>query len=146
MRSSLPSPSESKLDSTHTSPLIQSAVLAEKTFWARPLTNVGTAGAGSGAGALIAPGAAATLLGGNGLACALPTIAAMAIVAVSAPACAKRLENSMRPLSSDPLLPGWQSVRDAPSPQPSVDVSRAEISPHPYEADDCEAFGLDIAG
>ena len=82
-------------DWTHTSPLIQSAVLAEKTFWLRPLTNVGTAGAGSGAGAAIAPGTAATLFGGSGLACAFPTIAAMATVAVSALACAKRLPKSM---------------------------------------------------
>src|SRR4029079_9306467 len=91
-------------DWTQTSPLIQSALLAEKTFWLRPLTNVGTAGAGSGAGAAIAPGTAATDFGGSGLACALPTIAAMASVAVSALACAKRFENSIRPLSSDPLL------------------------------------------
>src|SRR4051812_41776962 len=124
-------------DWTHTSPLIQSALLALKTFWLRPLTNVGTAGAGSGAGAAIAPGTAATLLGGSGLACALPTIAAMASVAVSAPACAKRLEISIRPLPSDPLLAVQQSVGAGPSLQRSTDVPRAEISPHPYNAFSC---------
>ena len=45
IRSSLPSSSLSNDASTHTSPLYQSAGLVEKTACARPLTNVGTAGA-----------------------------------------------------------------------------------------------------
>src|SRR3954469_14683098 len=102
MRSSLPSPSESKLDSTHTSPLIQSAGLVENTFWARPLTNVGTAGAGSGASAAIVPGLTADVFGGSGFACAVPTIAAIATVAVSALACAKRLPRSIPTPLVDP--------------------------------------------
>src|SRR3954453_2559100 len=91
-RSFLPSPSESNSDSTQTSPLIQSAVAVEKTFWDRPLTNVGTAGAGSGAGAAIRPGVVIPL-GGIGFAVALltPTMPASAAVAVIAPARARRL-------------------------------------------------------
>src|ERR1700754_1137549 len=101
MRSSLPSPSVSKLDSTQTSPLIQSAVLAENTFCASPLTNVGTAGAGSGAGADMAPGNVADF-GGIGFADAAPapTTPASATVAVRAPAAARRLPICIR----DPFL------------------------------------------
>src|SRR6266542_3429962 len=51
MRSSLRSLSLSNGAWTQTSPLDQSAGLVEKTAWARPLTNVGTAGCGAGAGA-----------------------------------------------------------------------------------------------
>src|SRR3954452_25583227 len=92
-------------DCTQTSPLIQSAVFAEKTFWLRPLTNVGTAGAGSGAGAAIRPGLADDAFGGSGVACAVPTIAAIATVTVSALACAKRLPKSIQ----TPLVkPSWR--------------------------------------
>src|SRR4051795_6748815 len=101
MRSSLPSPSESKLDSTQTSPLIQSAGALENTFCARPFTNVGTAGAGSGAGAAATPGNVA-VFGGSGFAVAplTPTTPASAAVAVIAPALARRFGISIpRPLS-----------------------------------------------
>src|SRR4051812_42522357 len=89
MRSSLPSPSLSKLDSTHTSPLTQSAGVAEKTFCDMPLANVGTAGAGTGAA--IAPGAAAVAaFGGRAEAGLVATTPASAIVTVTALAHAKR--------------------------------------------------------
>src|SRR3954467_7077885 len=97
-----PSPSESKSVWTQTSPLIQSVEAAEKTFWARPLTNVGTAGAGSGAGAAMTPGTAPMLLGGIGFADA-PTAAGSATVTEIAPAEARRFpitihDPSLRPL------------------------------------------------
>src|SRR3954471_23253859 len=101
MRSFWPSPSESKSLSTQTSPLIQSAVLAENTFWASPLTNVGTAGAGSGAGAALAPGTVMPL-GGIGFAYATPP--ASAIVTVIAPAEARRLPISIRDPSLGPCF------------------------------------------
>src|SRR4051812_26606704 len=96
MRSFLPSPSVSKSDSTQTSPLIQSAVLVLNTFWDRPSLNVGTAGAGSGAAAVIAPGNVAPF-GGSGFAFALltATAPASAAVAVIAPARARRLPISI---------------------------------------------------
>src|ERR1700754_1913803 len=99
MRSFLPSPSVSKSDSTQTSPLIQSALLAEKTFWASPLTNVGTAGAGSGAGAAAMAGNVAPF-GGSGFAPPPLAPTASAIDAVTAPAIAKRLATSI----PDPLV------------------------------------------
>src|SRR3954464_6953366 len=87
MRSSLPSPSESNVLSTHTWPWTQSARVAENTFCAKPLTNVGTAGAGSGAGAAASPTAFSVIFGGIGAADAAlapPTAAkAVAVVAVA---------------------------------------------------------------
>ena len=66
MRSSLPSLSLSKLDSTHSSWLTQFASPVAKTGCAMPLTNVGTAGAGSGAGAATDACAACAAFGGSG--------------------------------------------------------------------------------
>ncbi len=97
----MPSPSLSNSDSTQTSPLIQSALEDENTFWDRPLTNVGTAGAGSGAALDMSPGNVA-VFGGIGFACAplTPTTPASAAVAVIALARARRLPNTIRePLS-----------------------------------------------
>src|SRR5690242_3355203 len=128
MRSSLPSPSVSKSDVIQTSPLIQSAVLAEKTFCERPLTNVGTAGAGSGAGAAATAGNVAPF-GGSGFAAALPTPTASANVTVIAPAEAKRLPITIQTPSMDPTLRP-ESVGVARRRQPSDGPWRAEISPH----------------
>ena len=86
MRSLWPSRSESKSDSTHTSPVTTSVV--EKTFCERPLTNVGTAGAG--AASVIRPGTAATLFGGAAPAGLTATTLASAIVAETALALASR--------------------------------------------------------
>ena len=100
----MPSPSESKSVWTQTWPLIQSVEFDEKTFCDRPLTNVGTAGAGSGAGAAITPGTAATLFGGIGFADA-PTAPASAIVTEIAPAEARRLPITIHdPSLKDPTL------------------------------------------
>src|ERR671923_125024 len=101
MRSSSPSRSLSNVDWTQTSPLIQSAGLAENTFCDRPFTNVGTAGAGAGA-AIAAdadPEAASGSPGGRGPADAVvtPTTPTSAIVAVIAPAAVARLLISIDP-------------------------------------------------
>ena len=53
MRSGSPSASLSKPVSTHTSPVTQSAGLAENTFWAMPFSNVGTAWANAAAGVVM---------------------------------------------------------------------------------------------
>src|SRR5919108_4005146 len=66
MRSGAPSPSLSNGAWIQTSPLYQSAGSVEKTAWERPLTNVGTAGPGSGAGAGTASAADGTASGSRG--------------------------------------------------------------------------------
>jgi hypothetical protein len=87
MRSSLRSLSLSNGAWTQTSPLDQSAGLVEKTAWARPLTNVGTAGCGAGAGAGAATRAASApgLPGGSADAGLAATTVAK-VIAVTAPA------------------------------------------------------------
>src|SRR5687768_12606087 len=116
MRSSSPSPSLSNVDRTHTSPLIQSAGLAENTFCDSPFTNVGTAGAG--AGAAIAtdadPEAASGSPGGRGRADAAVTPTS-AIVAASAPAAIKRLLISIIP----PPVSRLFDAKSAPRPRES---------------------------
>src|SRR3954464_2088255 len=57
----------------------------------------------------------------------------MANVAVNAPARAKRFPRSMQTALFGPLLATWESVGARPIRQRSAGVSRAEISPHPYE-------------
>src|SRR6266508_3127600 len=87
MRSSLRSLSLSNGAWTQTSPLDQSAGLVEKTAWARPLTNVGTAGCGAGAGAGAATRAASAPGSPGGSADAgLAATTVARVIAVTAPA------------------------------------------------------------
>src|SRR6266496_4055336 len=116
MRSSLPSLSLSNGAWTQTSSLYQSAALVEKTAWARPLTNVGTAGCGAGVGvvtsmvsasALRLPSSADAGLGATTAARAVAVMAARSRVLNSAPP----LERSRRQVDRGTLLPGAGKVK-----------------------------------
>src|SRR6266536_3545084 len=117
MRSSLRSLSLSNGAWTQTSPLDQSAGLVEKTAWARPLTNVGTAGCGAGAGAGAATRAASAPGSPGGSADAgLAATTVARVIAVTAPA-RNRVLNPAPPPKAPPSERTANFTTHAPEPR-----------------------------
>src|SRR5262245_56833349 len=124
MRSSLPSPSESNVLSTHTWPCTQSRRVDVNTACDRPLTNVGTAPAGSGAATdFIRPTGLVPSFGGIGTADALlaPTTVAMALAVTAA-------ANSLNLKICSPLEHACQQWTLNPPPE-IADRQRSGVPP-----------------
>src|SRR6266496_5892140 len=133
MRSSLRSLSLSNGAWTQTSPLYQSAGLVEKTAWARPLKNVGTAGCGAGAGAGAATRAeSAPGLPGGSADAGLAATTVAKVIAVTAPARNRVL---------NPAPPEGPAIRSEPRIVSRVRRNRATLA-NPAGQGDC---GLELA-